>query len=275
MVLHYNCCKNKLFKQVLEDVRNLPILSNMTIMERLCPAIGVCPVPFTRESGIVNPDNAGEFLRPMKWVYDRPASEVHEHAIKYRADTPIKISDLRVSADHKVPSFTVLLYTINFGEATDSKTEGMVYRPDGWTIGNQLYIVPPYEDNDTLKRRWLSSVAPLPTAEPGYKERMAFSDTHEKVDQDIIEPGGDTADMDAAVAEMELEKIKEQKNTSFGQTPFTCGASVYEDTRGFIADEYRPSLTCTLCQPDPLKTSDAPCYGKKVLFIDITCNIYT
>ena len=108
----------------------------------------------------------------------------------------------------------------------------MVYRPDGWTIGNQLYIIPPCEDNDTLKKRWLSTVAPLPTAEPGYKERMAFSDTHEKVDQDIIEVGGDTADMDAAVAEMEQEKIKEQKDTSFGQTTFACGASVYEDPRG-------------------------------------------
>ena len=54
-------------------------------------------------------------------------------------------------------------------------------------------------------------MAPLPTAEPGYKERMAFSDTHEKVDEDIIEVGGDTADIDAAAAEMEQEKIKEQK----------------------------------------------------------------
>ena len=80
-----NCCKNKLFQQVLEEVRNLPILSNMTIMERLCPAIGVCPVPYTRESGVVNPDNAGEFLRPMKWIYDRPASELHEQAIKIQS----------------------------------------------------------------------------------------------------------------------------------------------------------------------------------------------
>ena len=46
-------------------------------------------------------------------------------------------------------------------------------------------------------------MAPLPTAEPGYKERMAFSDTHEMVDQDVIEPGGDTADLDAAMAEIE------------------------------------------------------------------------
>ena len=66
-----------------------------------------------------------------------------------------------------------------------------------------------------MRKQWLNSVAPLPTADLVYKERMAFSDTHEKVDQDIIEPGGDTADMDAAIAEMEQEKVKEQKDTSF------------------------------------------------------------
>ena len=40
-----NCCKNPLFQKVLKEIRDLPILSNMIIMERLCPAIGVNPVP--------------------------------------------------------------------------------------------------------------------------------------------------------------------------------------------------------------------------------------
>ena len=206
-----NCCKNPLFKQVLEEVRNLPILSNMTIMERLCPAFGVCPVPYTRNSGVVNPENANELLRPMKWMYDRPASALHDQAIKYRVDIPIKVSQLRISADQIVPALTVNLYTINFGEATDSKTEGMVYRPDGWTVGNHLWIIPPCDEENTLRKEWLNSVAPLPTADLVYKERMAFSDTHDKVDQDIIEPGGDTADMDAAFAEMEPEKTRSRR----------------------------------------------------------------
>ena len=266
-----NCCKNPLFKQVLEEVRNLPILSNMTIMERLCPAFGVCPVPYTRNSGVVDPDNAKEFLRPMKWVYDRPASAFQDQAIKYRSDIPIKVSDLRMSADQIVPALSVLLYTINFGEAADSKTEGMVYRPDGWTIGNQLWIVPPCEDDDTVRKQWLKSAAPLPTADLVYKERMAFSDTHEKVEQDIIEPGGDTADMDAAFAEMEQDRAKEQKDTSFGQAPFICSSSVYEDARGYVADEYRPMMTCSLCQKDPLRTGDVAFSTRK--FYSMTSHV--
>ena len=118
----------------------------------------------------------------MKWMHDRPASAFQDQAIKYRSDIPIEVSDLRMSADQIVRALSVLLYTINFGEAADSKTEGMVCRPDRWTIGNQLWIVPPCEDDDIVRKQWLKSVAPLPTADLVYKERMAFLDTHEKVD---------------------------------------------------------------------------------------------
>ena len=51
-----NCCKNPLFTKVLAEVRNLPILSNMMIMERICPAFGVCPVPYVKKSGIMSPN---------------------------------------------------------------------------------------------------------------------------------------------------------------------------------------------------------------------------
>ena len=114
-----NCCKNPLFNKILDEVRNLPILSNMTIMERLCPAFRVCPVPFTRNSGVVDPDTAREYLQPMKWMYDRPAKVVHDYAQKHRVDIPIRTTELKVSADLIVPGLKVDLYTMNFGDATE------------------------------------------------------------------------------------------------------------------------------------------------------------
>ena len=195
-----NCCKNSLFQVVLEEVRNLPILSNMMIMERLCPAIGVCPVPFTRNAGVVDPDNAKEYLQPMKWVYDRPAKVLHEYAQKYRVDIPIKVTELKVSAELIVPALKVDLYTMNFGDAADrAGWEDTLVRSDGWTIGNHLWIIPPCENDDSLRQRWLRSVAPLPTVDLAYRERLAFSGTHEKVDEDSIAPGGDTGDMEAGI----------------------------------------------------------------------------
>ena len=119
---------------------------------------------------------------------------------------------MKVSADLIVPALKVDLYTMNFGDAADRPGwEDTLVRADGWTIGNHLWIIPPCENDTALRQRWLRSVAPLPTAELAYRERLAFSGTHEKVDQDIIEPGGDTGDMEAAFAEMDQEKAKGTK----------------------------------------------------------------
>ena len=58
-------------------------------------------------------------------------------------------------------------------------------------------------------------------------------------------------------------------------TPFVCGSSVYEDARGYIADEYRPIVDLYLVSEGSTQNIRCPLLGKKVLFIDITCNIYT
>ena len=115
------------------------------------------------------------------------------------------------------------------------------------------------------------AVAPLPTTELAYRERLAFSGTHEKVDQDIIERGGDTGDMEAAFAEMDQERPKEPKDTSFGQVPIQCDPSIYDDERKNISDEFRPMMKCALCQKDPTRISDAPHETRK--FYSMTSHV--
>ena len=156
----------------------------MMIMERLCPARGICPVPFTRNAGMVDPDNAKEYMQPMKWVYDRPAKALHEYAQKYRVDIPIKVTELKVSAELIAPSLKIDLYTMNFGDAAEKPGwEDTYVRSDGWTIGNHLWIIPPCENDDTLRQRWLRSVAPFPfpTVELAYRERLASHHVQSKL----------------------------------------------------------------------------------------------
>ena len=263
-----NCCKNPLFMKVLAEVRNLPILSNMTIMERICPAFGVCPVPFVKNSGVVNPNTAKEFMQPMKWMCDRPAHVVHEYAHKYRSDIPLRTAEPTVSADQIVPALRVDLFTMNFGDAADGRaSEEFVERTNGWTIGNHLWVIAPCDTDQALRNWWLKSVAPLPREYLQYKERMAFSDAHEMVDQDIIQPGGDTGDIEAAFGEQEQDRFREQKDKdpSFGQAHSLCLDSVFEDDKGFISDEFRPLMKRILCKKDPTRINDAPHETKKFI----------
>ena len=91
---------------------------------------------------------------------------------KYRSDVPLKTTELIVSADHIVPALKVDLFTLNFGDAADSKaSEEHVYRNDGWTIGNHLWIIPPCDNEQPLRDWWLKSVAPLPKEELGKERR--------------------------------------------------------------------------------------------------------
>ena len=89
-------------------------------------------------------------------MYDRPAKAVHDYAHKYRSDIPIKTTELTLSAELLVPGLKVDLYTLNFGDAADSKAgEEIVYRADGWTVGNHLWIIPPCDNDNTLRQWWL------------------------------------------------------------------------------------------------------------------------
>ena len=99
-----SCCRNTLFVQVLKDVQNLPILSNMMIIERICLALEVCPVPLVKVGGPVTPTTSKDFLRPMKWMYDRPAEQLQKYAHNYRSDIPLRASEAVISTDTIVPA---------------------------------------------------------------------------------------------------------------------------------------------------------------------------
>ena len=135
-----------------------------------------------------------------------------------------------------MPTLKVDLFTLNFGDATDSKaSEEFVFRNDIWTIGNHLWIVPPRDTDPAVRKSWLKFAAPLPKEDLGYKERLAFSDAREIVEQDNIQVGGDTGDIEAACAEQEPDRFREQKekDPSLGQAHIICLPSIFEDEQGW------------------------------------------
>ena len=105
------------------------------------------------------------------------------------------------------------------------------------------------------------------------KERLAFADAHELATQDVIQAGGDTSDIEAAFAEQEPDRFKEQKekDPSFGQTAIICKPSTFEDAKGHISDEFRPLMKCTLCKKDPTKINEASYEIKK--FYSMTSHV--
>ena len=121
-------------------------------------------------------------------------------------------------------------------------------------VGNHLFIISPCDPEPALREWWLRSVAPLPEDETVYKEKMTYADCHELAVQDLVQPGGDTGDIDAAGAEQKIDETKDQ-NTSFGLTHLVSKANCFidEDSQ-HVKDEYQPILKCPLCQPEATRT---------------------
>ena len=254
-----NCCRNPLFQQVLKEIRDLPILSNMVIMERLCPAIGVDPIPRVQEhSSTILPTNAKRLLRPMKWVYDRSLSTIVRQSHNYRADVPIKASPATIVNTYIIPTMEIEYYTLQFGDAVDAKSDttggaiDKVTRDDAMIVGDRLFIIPPFDSNAGVLEGWLKNVADLPKdVKPAFKDKLAIGEHHQATAVDLIHAGGDGGELDAAEAEKEEEAV-DDNNTIFITQHVLCEHSILMDDKGHIKDEHRTMIHCPFCEQEAL-----------------------
>ena len=254
-----NCCRNPLFQQVLKEIRDLPILSNLIIMERLCPAIGVNPIPRVRDySSTILPNNAKKLLRPMKWVYDRPLNTVVTQDHNYRADVPIKAGTTTVVDVYTIPTVEIDYYTLQFGDAVDAKSDetgGLpdeVTRDDARIVIDRLCIIPPFDSTAGVLEGWMKHVTDLPKdVKPAFKDKLALGEYHQTTAVDLIHAGGDGGELDAAEAEKEEEAI-DDNNTTVEQFHALCDPSILLDDKGHVLNEYRTMVQCPYCEQEAL-----------------------
>ena len=254
-----NCYRNSLFQKVLKEIKDIPILSNMIIMERLCPAIGVNPVPRVKDiSATILPTNAKRLLRPMKWVYDRPLNTVVRQAHTYRADVPVKAGPATIVNTYTIPTLEIEYYTLQFGDAVDAKSTetggapDKVTRDDATIVVDKLYIIPPFDSNVGALEGWMKNVADLPKdVKPAFKDKILIGEFHQATAVDLIHAGGDGGELEAAEAEKEEEAV-DDNNTTIDQYHVLCEPSVLMDDQGHILNEYRAMVHCPFCEQEAL-----------------------
>ena len=266
-----NCCRNPLFQQVLREIKDLPILSNMIIMERLCPAIGVNPIPRVRDySATILPTNAKKLMRPMKWVYDRPLNMVVKQAHNYRADVPIKAGATTIVDVYTIPTVEIDYYTLQFGDAVDAKSDetggapDKVSRNDARIVVDKLCIIPPFSSNAGVLDGWMKNVANLPKdVRPAFKDKLLIGEHHQATAVDLIHAGADGGELDAAQAEKEEEAV-DDNNTTIDQYPVHCDHSVLVDDKDHVLNDYRTMVYCPFCEQEALTGSPVEWKSRKL-----------
>ena len=242
----------------------------MIIMERLCPAIGVNPIPRVKDySSAILPTNAKKMLRPMKWVYDRPLTTVVRQAHNYKADVPIKAGPATVVNTYIIPTLELDYYTLQFGDAVDAKSNSTggapdkVTREDAMIVGDRLFIIPPFDSNAGVLEGWLKNVAELPKdVKPAFRDKLLIGEHHQATAVDLIHAGGEGGELDAAEAEKE-EEATDDNNTVIEQCHTLCGPSILVDDNGHILNEHRIQINCPFCEQGALSGSPVEWTSRK------------
>ena len=82
------------FQTILERIRSTAVYTNMTMVQRLCPALELTPinshsardtVSMTTEKGTL------ELMQSTQWIYERGMHELQEAAIESFQDTPVQV----------------------------------------------------------------------------------------------------------------------------------------------------------------------------------------
>ena len=94
----------------------------MAMVRRLCPAIGLTPVPSTSasETGpVVDWKTTLKFTQTTQWIYERGLDELQTRAIKVFADIPLKSSELTRVDQVFLPAAYHQVTYLNFDNAQD------------------------------------------------------------------------------------------------------------------------------------------------------------
>ena len=79
-----NMGTHPVFVEVLERVLATPIYTNMAMLHRMCPAIGLTPIPAVHPSEIgkvVDWTSAKKHTQSTHWIYQRGMDQLQEAAV--------------------------------------------------------------------------------------------------------------------------------------------------------------------------------------------------
>ena len=86
--------KNSRFSDLVDTLLAQPVYSHLARVERICPAMGITPIPACElhDVGVVHDVPSFEqYFAPTCWLYEKSTELVHEKCVAKRTDFPLEI----------------------------------------------------------------------------------------------------------------------------------------------------------------------------------------
>ena len=245
------------FVDVPERVLATPIYTNMAMLHRLCPAIGLTPIPSAVPPSeivkVVDWNSAKKYTQSTHWIYQRGMDQLQESAVWSFNDIPVRSSELTRNPMYDFPVGVHEVTTLKFEVGSDRAEATRPTRKAPFLETLRRYVVFPCCPD----QKWGVSLRPKPTKEKvNYAIRRRFDGEVHRSNDDLQPEVKDSRERMQDMAE-EPEEAETNKPHNVGSTipfPINNAQSRFEETTGSMAilskdsQQGRQQFECTLCR---------------------------
>ena len=250
--------RNPQFAELVDTLLTQPVYSHMAKVERICPAMGLTPIPACDilDIGLIHDVTSFEqYFAPTCWLYEKGSDLIHERCVLKRTDFPLEMV-LMPLPRKEIPQATYNVTYMMFPSATwESKAKKMRRKGGTYSIFEKSVVMPctgdPHRHRIPDGWKTITQGIEVPEHIP-YKIRRnlvtemngSTVDDHVQV-RDSHEASQDQAEEAADEKDAKWTEVKPIVSAPFS---FSSEESEFDEQTG----EFAPmKLRCPLCVPTP------------------------
>ena len=208
------------FQTILERIQSTAVYTNMTMVQRLCPALELTPInshsardtaSLTTERGTL------ELMQSTQWIYERGMHELQEAAIESFQDIPVQVCDWHWSEFSSFPVINCKATYLTFPLPSSDKGSDRLLRENPVMSSYVKCVVIPFHPSGDWKR--LKPIAIPETI--SYKARRAQDGEMELGEGDGQPEYKDSTERMQDLAEEEAGEGEAANQRTVG-TPHSC-----------------------------------------------------
>ena len=141
--------RNPQFSELVDTLLAQPVYSHLARVERLCPAMGITPIPACdlQDVGVIYDVQSFElYYAPTCWLYEKSSELVHERCIAKRTDFPLEMVRMTPSPK-EIPQVCYNVTYMLFPSANWEAKAKKLHRKGGTFSIFEKHVVMPYTGN--------------------------------------------------------------------------------------------------------------------------------
>ena len=253
---------------IIETVLTQPVYSHMARVERICPAMGLTPIPACDilDIGFIHDITSFEqYFAPTRWLYEKGSDLTHERCVMKRTDFPLEMV-LMPPPMKEIPqatyNVTYMMFPSAAWESKGSKAKKMRRKGGTFSIFEKCVVMPCTGDpQQIIPEGWkvITKGIEVPEHIPYRIRRNLVTEMNGSTVDDQVPEVRDSHE----ASQDQAEEAADEKDTKWTEVkPITSAAFSFSSEQSEFDEEtgeFAPQkLRCALCVPTRKDTYVVP-----------------